>query len=219
MNQEYEHLNWPLYPGMVRIRTLADGSCLFHAIANAYFIPYRTGILDGKSISRPQLIRTLRRQLSIRLGEPVDPLNPDGPTHYDLLSRGQLRKFAESVPRYSLENMQKELDSNDPVDNVYNEFLSNQLNKDIYLLNAQTKDVLITGNDDDILYKDRDSIVILYLTGPPGHYELVGLDQGEDIMTIFPPSHPFILAIRHRMNELRGHRTSFSPAPLQVFRS
>ena len=66
----------------------------------------------------------------------------------------------------------KELDSDRPVDNAYNEFISDQLNKDIYILDAVTQDVYMTGSDDNVLYKDRPSIVLMYL---PGHYELVGL--------------------------------------------
>jgi hypothetical protein len=207
MDREYEPLNWTegfTYPNMVRIRTSADGSCFFHAIAKAYYIPYRTGMLNGVAINRHQLVKTLRRDLAMKLGQPANPLEPNGPTNYDLLSRGQLREFSKAVPRYSLDNMKKELNSPSAIDNVYNEFISNQLGKDIYLLDGENRDVLVTGNDDDILYKDRDSIVILYI---PGHYELVGLLQGDRIETHFLPSHPFIQAIRNRMAELRMNGT------------
>lgn len=205
MDRETEPLNWKTfnYPNMVRIRTIADGSCFFHAIAKAYYTPYQVGMLDGKAIDRQKLIKALRRDLAIKLGQPADPADPDGPTNYDLLSRGKLQEFAKGVPQYSLENMQKELSSTAPVSNSYNEYISNQLNKDIYLLDGETNDVMITGNDDDILYKDRDSIVILYI---PGHYELVGIQTEDGIITHFRSTHPFIQAIRNRMAELRINR-------------
>ena len=97
--------------------------------------------------------------------------------------------------------MQKELDSSRPVDNVYNEFISDQLEKDIYIIDAVKKDIYITGKDNDILYKNRPSVVILYL---PGHYELVGLvKKNGDIKTLFNPDHDFIQAIRDRMDILQ----------------
>jgi len=72
-------------------------------------------------------------------------------------------------------------------------------------------DVYITGNDSDILYKKRPSIVLLYL---PGHYELIGImeskidskNTGKTIKTLFEPNHQLIEAIRKRYNELLHRR-------------
>ncbi len=71
------------------------------------------------------------------------------------------------------------------------------LNKDIYVLNLPKGDVEIVG-DDELLYKGRDSIVVLYM---PGHYDLVGvLNPDNSISTLFSADNPFIVAInaRHR---------------------
>lgn len=201
-NSEYENLDWdePFgYPDLVRIRTEPDGSCFFNAIAKSYFKPYITGKIDGKPFNRKDFIKKLRKDLSIKLGTRTDPSNPRSPTHYEVLSRGQLQEFSKSVPVYTLENMQKELDSNRSVDNVYNEFISDQLDKDIYILDMVKRDVYITGYDDEILYKNRPSIVLLYL---PGHYELVGLDNDGVVKTLFNPDHDLIRTIRARMREL-----------------
>lgn len=198
INTEYERLNWEntelRYPGLVRIRTIGDGSCFFHAIAKAYFIPYKIGMIDGIAIDRREFIRELRKDLSIKLGEEIDN---GGKRYYDILSRGKLGEIGKEMKEYTLENMQKELNSSLPVDNVYNEFISNILNKDIYILDYITKDVYITGDDDDILYKDRDSIVILYI---PGHYELIGEEKNEGILTLFKPENELIKRIRERIN-------------------
>jgi hypothetical protein len=186
------------YPNMVRIRTIADGSCFFHAIVNAFFLPYRTGRLDNQTITKNQIVKNLRHELSIRLSEPIEK---DGPTHYDLLSAGELKNISQNLTQYSLENMKKELDSKDPVDNVYQEFISNQLNKDIYIIDWVTRQVVINGND-NLLYKNRGSIVLLYL---PGHYELIGLiDDKEQIETYFKPTHPFIQTIRSHIRNRIG---------------
>jgi len=195
-DSESENLSWSdsfIYPNMVRIRIPRDGSCFFHAITRAYFKPYITGVIDGKPFNKKDFIKGLRKSLSIKLGK-SDPKT--GLRYYDTLSRGKLAEFAKSVPQYSLEEMQKELDSNQSVDNVYNEFISNEINKDIYILDMVSKDVYITGNDFDILYKERKSIVLLYL---PGHYELVGIQTKKGIKTLFSPDHEFIKAIKDRM--------------------
>lgn len=188
---------------MVAIYTIGDGNCYFHALAHAYYIPYRTQSLQGKTVSRQDIVRNLRYSLSVRLGEPVDSLNPNGPTFYDQLSRGKLYEFGKSIPEYSFEEMRKRLRSSSAIGNEYNEFVSDQLNKDIYILDYEKQDVYITGDDDDLLYKDRSSIVLIYM---PGHYELVGIqDKNGKTQTYFYPTHPFIQFLKNRMNSIRQH--------------
>ncbi len=201
-DSEYENLNWtgPFnYPNLVRIRIPPDGSCFFHALAKSYFEPYITGKLNNKTFNRTEFIQSLRKDLSKKLGSRINPTKPDSPIWYEILSRGQLPEFSKSVPSYSLENMKKELDSTRPVDNVYNEFISDQLDRDIYILDMNKRDVYITGHDDEILYKHRPSLVLLYL---PGHYELIGLDNRGIVKTLFDPDHDLIRAIRTRMREV-----------------
>ena len=199
---ETSPLNWGNgefnYPGMVRIGTPPDGSCFFHAIASAYFLPYRRGSIDGVPMDRYAFIRDLRYDLAIKLDEKVDPQNSNSPIHYDLLSRGNLREFAGDIQQYTLESMKRELNSDRSVDNVYNEFISNILEKDIYLLDITTQDIYVTGDDFDILYKGRSSIVTLAI---PGHYELVGLQTSTGIKSLFDADHPFIQSIKSRLRE------------------
>lgn len=217
VDSESESLLWQKgpfwFPGLVRLRTIADGSCFFHAIANAFYQPYRVGMIQDQVFDRIDFIRRLRADFATKLASPnigdkKDGFNRTGcrgkiqhghspiKTYYETISRGQLPILAKDHARYQLANMQKELNSFLPVDNLYNEFISNILNKDIYLLDLRTHDVYVTGSDMDILYKGRPSIVILTM---PGHYELVGLDQGNGIRTLFDPKSDLIQAIRNRM--------------------
>jgi len=199
-------LNWEKHGfedfKMVAIDTIGDGNCYFHALAHAVYVPYRTQSLNGKTVSRRTIVRNLRDGLAKRLGEPVNPLYPTGPTFYNELSRGKLYEFGKEVPEYSFEEMKKRLKSSDAVGYEYNEFVSDQLGKDIYLLDAQKEDVYIVGDDDDLYYKNRPSVVLLYL---PGHYELVGIqDKSGKIQTYFSTTNPFIQFLRARMTEARS---------------
>lgn len=179
------------YPGMVRRGQPADGSCYFHAIADAFFAPYH-----AKSHRQEEIVLRMRKELAHRL-----------PEAYHKLSRGGLESFGKALPEYSLRGMQKILLAGVAVDYVYQEFISDCIDKDIYIIDSTIQDVVVMSiQDDDILYKNRESIVLLFL---PGHYELVGCRRVADreyVQTLFLPDDPFILAIRARQRYLRQKR-------------
>ena len=202
LNHEFEKIEFEKFPfSLVRIRTDMDGSCFFHALAKAYFKPYIVGKIDGESFNRKNFIKNLRKDLAKRLASKIDPEDPKSKTYYEALAQGELKKISKDMGNYSLKNMQKELSSSStPVSNIYNEFISDQLELDIYILDANKKDVYMTGTEDNLLYKNRRSIVILYL---PGHYELIGLvDEDNEVTTLFSPQSDFIQSIRKRMKKL-----------------
>jgi hypothetical protein len=208
-NSEYESLGWkgPFEKfNLIRIRTDMDGSCFFHAIAKAYFKPYIVGKIGNAPFNRKEFIKNLRKDLSKALGMKVKPEDSKSKTYYQTLSNGELEKKAVEIPECSLEYMQKELKTfTKPISNVYNEFISNQLNIDIYILDAKKKDVYMTGTDERILYKNRKSVILLYIESKKGigHYELVGLlDKKEHVETFFEPDSLIILNIRKRMKEI-----------------
>lgn len=203
--REYEKMNWNgnlQYPGMIRIRTDLDGNCFFHAIAKSYFKPYIVGkTKDGKPFNRKKFIKNLRKDLSKMLDKNIDPSDSQSLTWYESMANGEWTEEGKTMPELTLKHMQKELASNSPISHVYNEFISDQLDKDIYILDVEKQDVYMTGTDDALLYKERPSIVILYL---PGHYELVGIkDEQNYIQTIFDYDSEFIKTIRKRMTEIK----------------
>ena len=200
LKTNYELLVWTncgiSYPNMIRVMTIGDGSCFFHALLNSFYMPYRTQTLDGLPITQVELITNLRTSLATRLGERINAMD----THYSQLGDGALQKLSDTFPRYSLDEMQKTLaDATKPIGNEYNEFISNQLNKDIYILDGTTHDVYMTGDNWEKLYKNRDSIVLLYI---PGHYELISILENNIPVSLFKPDNPFITTIRNRMIEL-----------------
>lgn len=193
--------NGPLdfnYPGMVRIATDGDGSCFFHAILKMLSNHIRMGLLNDYPINRREVVKSFRTQLAQLLMSPSD--EDPGKTYYEYISRGKLPHWSKEMPCYTLEYMQGVLMDGLPVDNAYNEFVSEVLGVDLYLLDGEKRDVYITGNDDELLYKGRGSIVVLY---GHGHYEGVGLVRRGVLDTLFAPQDDFIVAIRERMRWVR----------------
>lgn len=205
VKSNYEILEWDgssfYFLNMIRIYTIGDGSCFFHAIMNAINKVYRSERSNSIVITRGDIVKNLRKALGYRLSEPAVPNGEPTDTHYHRLGGGSLKLMSVGSPQYRILEMQARLrNPNQHVGNEYNEFISDQLNIDIYILDGTTRDIYMTGDDWDRLYKNRDSVVLLYM---PGHYELVGLltDRGTDV-TLFKFDHPFIKAIRARMVEL-----------------
>lgn len=180
------------YDGMVRKKEIGDGSCFFHSFADSFYRPYKLGEVDKR-----KFVKSIRHQLSELLGSK----NERGIVWYYTLSRGKLLDYSKQMPDFTLENMQALLDSSNSIDNRFNEFISNVFNKDIYIIDGTTRDVYITGDDDEILYKGRESVVLLYYNR--NHYDLVGILDDDRLITLFKPNHPFILQIRARMSVLR----------------
>jgi hypothetical protein len=188
---DFEVLDWdtsPIYlEGLVRKKEIDDGNCFFHAFIDAFYKPYQMGTIDRKAY-----IRSLRQELSVLLSKK----NANGVMWYQSLSRGKLAEFAMNVPSFTLEAMQAILNSSEYVDNRFNEFVSNVFNKDLYIIDGNTKDLYMTGKDNDILYKARQSIVLIWTNG--NHFDLIGILENNKLRTLFDSDHPFILLLRDR---------------------
>lgn len=178
-------------PNLVVLSTMGDGNCFFHSVLRAF----NTNYINAKNISeRVNMARSFRNALADLLEE-IDPLT--GKTYYSGLNMGKLEEFAGGVKEYSLAGLQKELRSSAPVDNIYQELISNSLNKDIYIIDGSRKDMYHVGSAFPLYYKGRNSIIIYYV---PGHFEVVGLKHSNgDIDTLFTPEHPLIQACRDRL--------------------
>jgi hypothetical protein len=173
------------------ISTIGDGSCFFHSVLRAF----NTDYIKAKSITdRVNMARTFRNALADLLEE-VDPLT--GKNYYAGLNNGELEKISGGVKEYSLAGLQKELRSSASVDNIYQELISNCLNKDIYIIDGVKKDMYHVGSAFPLYYKGRNSILIYYT---PGHFEVVGLKHSNGTVdTLFTPEHPLIQACRERL--------------------
>nr|QBK89576.1 MAG: OTU-like cysteine protease [Pithovirus LCPAC001] len=209
MNKETEPLNWTgakfNYENMFRKRVIGDGSCYFHSIIDSCFIPARTGWLHGKPFDRFQFTKTFRNDLSYILDKPRPGYK--GKNYYNTLSRGQLSSLSTvKLPvdihvHTSLSDMKKDLLSGNSVNYIYHELVSDVLDLDIYILNLNSKDVYIVDSDFELYYKNRNSIVLLYI---PGHFEVVAIKYNRELITYFDPEDPFIQSIQARMITMSG---------------
>lgn len=183
---ETKKLDWNnefSYPNMISIDDgIHDGSCFFHSISMATYKPYQINQIDRK-----KHVADMRRTLSKKL-----------PYYYDKLANGELPELAMDIPVIRLDYMQEELDSTRYISNIYNEYISELLDIDIYLLNNDTKDVYPTATNLNLLYKNRLSIVILYIDN--NHYQIVGLKNKDGSITVsFKPDHNFITYVKNRL--------------------
>ena len=185
------------YKGLTRWMTYTDGSCLLHAIFNAFWKPYRLGRFEGKSFDRLLFVRNFRTQMAKALSQPSDEKDPTSPANYELLSNGSLKELSSYIPECNLENMKKVLDSEEFLGQVFIEYFSNQLSLDIYIIDLKKMDVYMTGRSDDNLYfKSRNSVVIGYIDK---HFETLSVKTSpENYDTYFSSEAPFIRAIWKR---------------------
>ena len=213
VGEYYQKINWK--NGfekweLIRVQTPSDGSCLFHAIANSFFVPYYTEIVDGKKITRKEIVKQLREEFSQKLSSPVSS-DSNSKTHYEIINSGKTAEFPVSadLPEYdySLANMQKQFNSKENIGYGYTECISNILNKNIYILNDIGNDLYPFEKTEllNIYKKNRPSIVVYYTTPNDkdiyDHYELVGIMNNGIIDTYFDSDHTFIKFLYNRVEE------------------
>lgn len=179
--------------GLARIYTLADGHCFFHSLLSAFDNCYLEEKVGDIPIKRADLAIKLREEIAKKLQ--VEGV-------YESLYNGELAVLGKEIPEFSRDYLIKELLSNNPVSYYLNELISDFINKDIYFLDSVRRDVinLSSGN----LYKNRKSIVILYMTG---HYELCGIieeseNETKSVKTLFNPDDDLIVIIKNRLKEI-----------------
>lgn len=188
------------FPNMIRKGVEADGSCFFNSIMTAIYEPYRCGHLNGVPFPKNMFIRDLREDFSVKLSQKIDAEFEDSPIQYDMLNNGELRELSKTFPTLELKNMKAILKENTMMDNRYNEFISNILDIDLYILDGEKKDIYPLVTDDDLLYKQRDSVVLIYFGM---HYELAGVQEVNEEKYMFESDHPFILSIQKRMKDMK----------------
>jgi hypothetical protein len=171
-----------------QIPVAPDGSCFFHCLCLAT----NTKEYMENEKERREMVISLRKLLA----EKLDKIRYEDKIWYDTLSRGKLKSLSSDVGELSLESMKNELLSMGPVDEKFFEYVSDILNIDMYIINADTKKII--NLEKEIYYKNRKSVVLYFY--PAGHYDLLITRRNEEDQDryyfIFENNDRFILSMK-----------------------
>ena len=146
------YLNWSgeefNFENMFYIETIGDGNCLFHAILQSFYTPYIEGYtFDRKNpLDRKKFVDNMKKEFSENLSNPRPGYGRK--TWYQTLSREKLEELSNEFPLLEEENLKKLLLVRIPLDNIFNEYISEVLGLDIYILDGDNKRVYIFGEED-----------------------------------------------------------------------
>lgn len=190
--------------GIVVIKSPPDGSCLFHSVLKAFSKKYNQR-LDP---DRKAMVTNVRKDLAEALGEMVPHQEGDlvKKTYYEILSNGNLASFGVHSKEFSLPYLQELLKSNNSVGMEFIEALGLFFDIDIYIIDMLRSDLYFIGTDLSIYYKGRKSIVLGYTQASmkdDGHYDVIGLNIGNKIYTLFEKDNFFIRSLNDRYKELK----------------
>lgn len=192
LETRFELLTWTspvAYANMTRILTHMDnGSSFVHACLNAFYIPYRDGKLYNQNIGQVELTHMFRRELATSLLLP----SPSGKKYVELLGNGTW----VSMTSTNIETLAFQLGSPSvPFDSVMIEHISNVIDKDIIIIDAETQDIIVDSIETSTRYKNRTTIILLSVKN---HYEVMSirLKTGEFI-THFHPNHAWVRQLRN----------------------
>jgi hypothetical protein len=177
----------------ITIDTPPDGNCLFHAILNATSLSYRLGKINNKDMPQLAIVNAVRADLSTKLNTKAPGKEK---TYYEELYDGHIHEFADHVPEFTLRNMQQLLKPGNAIGYGYLGYLSDVFNIDLYVLDGTTNDIYISDELPFYSKGNRDSVVLRYVAG---HYELVGLLKGDEIISYFSSDHLFIKFLYRRV--------------------
>src|SRR3990167_1165444 len=187
---------------VVRIATMGEGSCFVHSVCKAFVPVYQINNTFG---FRSDFVKKLRREFAYSLGEESDRF--PGYTYWQTVANGSLARqmmleiknpglMKELGIDYSLVGMQNLLNSYSYLGDEVYQVISDLLEMDIFVV-RMTKEDLHVHLTTERFDHPRDVVVI---GGNTYHYEVIGIDHGEDvgIQTVFSPDDEFIQNLRLR---------------------
>jgi hypothetical protein len=163
--------------------TPKDGHCLLHAIAQATYLPYLTGIREGKPISKREIVRKIRRELLERVQK-----------EYKMIAGGALANSSLWNDASKKENLEEVLKGSGQLGEEVKIVIEHFFEKNVLVVNSETLQ-LFSKYD----YRpSRPSLVVYhtYLDDEKkiGHFEMVSVRERKSGIhaTVFPDNHPFI---------------------------
>lgn len=176
ISEEYKDFKLGNY-NLVRIRTPIGPSSIFHAIVKSYNINYY-------KVDSIKLIENMRTDLSNNLDNLTNYNNNSSLDFYSELND-------ENTNNIKIDTMKKALIDGVLNDLIYIKYISDQLNKNIYLIDGSKGNgkLNIILNSKNNRYINRDTIILLIINN---HYELIGYKENDIIRTYFNLEHKLI---------------------------
>lgn len=206
----YEPLSWNKHGfdwcQLASVPEAGDGHCLFHCILDAYYEPYLTEkrrdekLKIVKPVTKLQLVVALRKNIAAELSKPSTTV----PYHskWEVLGNGHVAELAKSDEQYTLQAMQTTLNSSACIGIDLLCHVSNEVKKNIWILDASTQDLYQSSMPTD----HSDNIVVLYYPERK-HFDLVVVyDRSHTCVSIFNSDHILIIFLKSRLVDLTSGR-------------
>lgn len=208
---EYINISWYKSEKVVRIGAIGDGSCFFHGILNGYYDVYQN---NPNYTYRLNFVKLLRRDIAYTL-ELKDPNHPTK-IRWETAINGQFLALYQQQMMgvnfkdvfdypidFSLDGLQKLINSSSHVGNEVYQYVSDILDIDIYVMRLTNVDLFVHQNTS---HEGSDRKVVV-ISGNGSHYETIGIERGPEqlFQTVFDQTDPFILSIkRSQINKLNN---------------
>jgi len=173
------------------IDTPKDGSCLFHAICNAFYKPYRLEIIQGRKVSRSDIVALFRSELADMLSVVVPGTDM---IYYQYIGNGHIKDLGDTVDDYTLSGLQSWLKSSSNMGDEIVTYIEHVIGKNLLFLDTRTEDVYIRKSCET----NNNPCIIMFYDG--GHYDLCGIKERDgSTSTHFAHDHPFVSHIMKRL--------------------
>ncbi len=149
---------WPI----IAMPTARDENNFYHAILQAFYTPYLTGVRDGQIMTKAECAAAVKDLLFNNLWEPYSGADPKGPKNYDLVD-GQLQGL--DYERLNLE-LNKRIAipflGNRLIDEKYLWYITKELGVNIFILDTVSG---LCYRSEQVDVEGRRSICIVFRDG------------------------------------------------------
>lgn len=153
---------------LIPIPTIGDGSCLIHSILQAFSKTYNNLKSDNEKM-------ILVKETRFNLSEILDLEVEKEKTVYQFLSRGEMKELSKEIKLLDINNLKNYLKSNQYLTFHFIELLSEIFDINIIIISSKEKDLYHTGDNELLIKKNRDCIIINYID--QHHFETISINN------------------------------------------
>lgn len=169
-----------------------EGDCFVHSMCMAIYKRY---------IDNPDLRSQFGRNIRVQISKKLDDINPHDPyhrTYYESAGNGHLYEmWKEGTLEFSKEEVRRHLASQECIGDGIIHLISGAMGKTVFYIDGGTRDIHAMPGVPNM----NIPCVVIYYSG--GHYETVTIKEGDELITHFNPTHPFIQALYKRTVQLK----------------